>query len=96
MKRHPFRWDALIFGLVFLAVVGTWLVHTAGLLTSGQLAYALAAALIAVGVAGIVASMATPEKRFTPRKQDVDEPVATNEVRPSTGREPEPRTSSSH
>jgi hypothetical protein len=73
MKRHPFRWDALVFGLVFLAVVGTWLTRTAGLLTSGQLAYALAGALIAVGVAGIVASMATPQKQFTRGAQDANE-----------------------
>jgi hypothetical protein len=76
MKRHPFRWDALVFGLVFLAVVGTWLTHTTGLLTSGQLAYALAGVLIAVGVAGIVASTATPQKRFTSPTPDVDESVA--------------------
>ena len=63
MKRHPFRWDALFFGLVFLAVVGTWLTRTTGLLTSGQLAYALAATLIVIGAAGIVASGATPPKR---------------------------------
>jgi hypothetical protein len=77
MKRHPFRWDALIFGLVFLAVVGTWLTQTAGLLTSGQLAYALAGALIAVGVAGIVASMASTPKRFTPPSEEADEPVVS-------------------
>jgi len=75
MKRHPFRWDALVCGLIFLAVVGTWLTQTTGLLTSGQLAYALAGALIVVGVAGIVASMATPQKRFTP-PQDLGEPDA--------------------
>ena len=76
MKRHPFRWDALIFGLVFLAVVGTWLTRTAGLLTSGQLAYALAGALIAVGVAGILASVATPRNRFTHSSNDEGEPAA--------------------
>ena len=79
MKRHPFRWDALIFGLVFLAVVGTWLTQTAGLLTSGQLAYALAGALIAVGVAGIVASMASTPKQFMPPSEDVDEPVVSDD-----------------
>lgn len=75
MKRHPFRWDALVFGLVFLAVVGTWLTRTTGLLTSGQLAYALAAALIAVGAAGIVASIATPQPPLTPPADDADTPA---------------------
>jgi hypothetical protein len=75
MKRHPFRWDALFFGLVFLAVVGTWLTRTTGLLTSGQLAYALAGALIAVGVAGIVASVATPQQRISPPAEEVDQPA---------------------
>jgi hypothetical protein len=77
MNRHPFRWDALVFGLVFLAVVGIWLTRTAGLLTSGQLAYALAAALIAVGVAGILASVATPEKRLTQPSDGSDSPAAS-------------------
>jgi hypothetical protein len=71
MKRHPFRWDALIFGLVFLAVVGIWLTQTTGLLTSGQLAYALAGALIAVGAAGIVASFATQQNRLRHPTDDV-------------------------
>jgi hypothetical protein len=73
MNRHPFRWDALIFGLVFLAVVGTWLTRTAGLLTSGQLAYALAGALIAVGGAGVVASVATPQTRLTGSSHGVEQ-----------------------
>ena len=77
MKRHPFRWDALIFGLVFLAVVGTWLTRTTGLLTSGQLAYALAGALILVGATGIVASVAAPQSRLTPPADDPDAPAKT-------------------
>jgi hypothetical protein len=76
MTRHPFRWDALFFGLVFLAVVGTWLTRTAGLLTSGQLAYAVAGALIAVGVAGIVASVATPQHPLTPATEVDDQPTS--------------------
>ena len=76
MKRHPFRWEALFFGLVFLAVVGTWLTRTTGLLSSGQLAYALAGALIAVGAAGIVASLATPQKRLTQPTDEGEQPVA--------------------
>lgn len=63
MKRHPFRWEALVFGLFFLALVGTWTVWTAGLLNSDQLAYAAAGGLIVLGVVGIIASIAAPPKR---------------------------------
>ena len=62
MNRHPFRWEALAFGLLFLAVVGTWSAWKSGLLDSGQLAYAPAATLIVLGVAGIIASFPTPRK----------------------------------
>lgn len=60
MNRHPFRWEALAFGLLFLAVVGTWSAWKSGLLDSDQLAYAPAGTLIVLGVAGIIASFATP------------------------------------
>ena len=59
MKRHPFRWDGLIFGLVFLAVLSTWL-RTLGLFDPDQFAYVAAGGLIAVGVAGILASIVKP------------------------------------
>jgi hypothetical protein len=60
MKRHPFRWEALAFGLLFLAVVGTWTAWKTGLLAGDQLAYAPAGTLIVLGVAGIIASFTTP------------------------------------
>ena len=56
MNRHPFRWEALAFGLLFLAVVGTWSAWKTGALASDQLAYAPAATLIVLGVAGIIAT----------------------------------------
>lgn len=60
MNRHPFRWEALAFGLLFLAVVGTWTAWRTGILASDQLAYAPAGTLIVLGVAGIIASLGTP------------------------------------
>ena len=56
MNRHPFRWEALAFGLLFLAVVGTWTAWKTGALASDPLAYAPAATLIVLGIAGIIAT----------------------------------------
>jgi hypothetical protein len=66
MNRHPFRWEALAFGLLFLAVVGTWAAWKAGVLASDQLAYAPAGTLIVLGVAGIIASLASPRRTAPP------------------------------
>ena len=63
MKRHPFRWEALAFGLLFLAVVGTWTAWKTGVLASDQLAYAPAGTLIVLGLAGIIASLSTPNRK---------------------------------
>lgn len=83
MNRHPFRWEALAFGLLFLAVVGTWTAWKTGVLASDQLAYAPAGTLIVLGVAGIVASLATPrttaESPSTP-VAEVEQTVAEEEV----------------
>lgn len=63
MNRHPFRWEALAFGLLFLAVVGTWTAWKTGIVASDQLAYAPAGTLIVLGVAGIVASFSSPRRK---------------------------------
>ena len=63
MNRHPFRWEALAFGLLFLAVVGTWTAWKTGVLASEQLAYAPAGTLIVLGIAGIIASLSTPNRK---------------------------------
>ena len=63
MNRHPFRWEALAFGLLFLAVVGTWTAWQAGVLASDQLAYAPAGTLIVLGVAGIIATFSRPRAK---------------------------------
>ena len=87
MNRHPFRWDALFFGLLFLAVLGQWAVWEIDLLGPDDLAYVAAAVLIVLGVLGIVgtAISARPNRReapFTPVTStatadgpDADDPV---------------------
>ena len=87
MKRHPFRWDALIFGLFFLAVLGQWAVWEMDLLAPDALAFIAAAVLIVLGVLGIVgtAISARSDRRTAPfaldptateDTPDADEPVA--------------------
>ena len=81
MNRHPFRWDALVFGLFFLAVLGEWAVWEQNLLDQADLAFTAAAALIVLGVVGILATVVSARSSrqapFTPeRDQPVpDEPV---------------------
>ena len=82
MKRHPFRWDALIFGLFFLAVLGQWAVWEMDLLAPDSLAYVAAALLIVLGVVGIVgtAISARSDRRTAPFTPDTtateDDPEA--------------------
>jgi len=85
MNRHPFRWDALAFGLFFLAVLGQWAVWERDLLGPDELAYVAAAVLIVLGVLGIVgtAISARPHRReapFTPATTTAveDDPAATS------------------
>ena len=75
MTRHPFRWEALIFGLGFLGVVSLWSSWTFDLVDPDQLAYVGAEGLIVLGVAGIIASLAAPRKAVKPEEvpDDVEE-----------------------
>lgn len=57
MNRHPFRWDAMVFGLFFLAVLGQWAVWEQDLLDPDTLGFITAAVLITLGVVGIVATV---------------------------------------
>jgi hypothetical protein len=57
MNRHPFRWDAMIFGLFFLAVLGQWAVWEQDLLDPDALGYITAGVLIALGLVGIVGTV---------------------------------------
>lgn len=75
MNRHPVRWEAVIFGLVFVGVAGMWALWSLGWLTPDDLAYALAAVLIAVGLVGVVASLSRKEPhhdRINPAVEEVD------------------------
>jgi hypothetical protein len=93
MNRHPFRWEALAFGLLFLAVVGTWTSWKTGVLASDQLAYAPAGTLIVLGVAGIIASLASPRRSSEPAPETTDaEPVETVEEVPDDVEEADPQS----
>lgn len=81
MRRHPFRWDAIAFGLFFLAVLGQWAVWEHNLLSTDDLAFIAAGVLIVLGVLGIAgtAISARSERRtapFTPQPTpSPDEPI---------------------
>ncbi len=65
MNRHAFRWDAFIFGLFFLAVLGQWAVWEQDLLGQDDLAFLAAAVLIVLGVVGILATAVSTRKPRT-------------------------------
>ncbi len=80
MSRHQFRWDAFVFGLFFLAVLGQWAVWKQDWLAPDDLAYVGAAVLILLGVVGILgtAISARAERRtapFTPAASAETEPA---------------------
>ena len=82
MNRHPFRWEALAFGLLFLTVVGTWTAWRTGVLASDQLAYAPAGTLIVLGIAGIIATFSTPRRKHPQTPASTGNPDETDEERP--------------
>lgn len=57
MNRHPFRAESLIFGLLFLAAVGTWAVWKQDILTARELSLTASAVLIFLGVIGVAATL---------------------------------------
>jgi hypothetical protein len=80
MNRHQFRWDAFVFGLFFLAVLGQWAVWKMDWLAPDDLAYVAAAVLILLGVVGFVgtAISARTDRRtapFTPKASTETEPA---------------------
>jgi hypothetical protein len=80
MNRHQFRWDAFVFGLFFMAVLGQWAVWKMDWLAPDDLAYVAAAVLILLGVVGFVgtAISARADRRtapFTPKASAETEPV---------------------
>ena len=89
MNRHPFRWEALAFGLLFLAVVGTWTAWKTGILASDQLAYAPAGTLIVLGIAGIIASFSTPRRKQPQPPADTDAVHEIDEENPDGDQAPD-------
>jgi hypothetical protein len=85
MSRHPFRWEALAFGLFFAAVVVHWSLWRSARYGPDELAYIGAGALIVLGLAGLAGSVVVPRRRVSPQP---DEPAAIDA-------EPEPPSSSS-
>lgn len=57
MNRHPFRAESLIFGLLFLAAVGTWAVWKQDILTARELSLTASGVLIFLGVIGVAATL---------------------------------------
>ena len=86
MKRHAFRWDAAVFGLFFLAVIGQWAVWEHDVLSPDDVAYLAAGVLIVLGLVGIVATVvsARSDRRtapFTPSTttDTTDQPTTTDQ-----------------
>jgi hypothetical protein len=82
MNRHQFRWDAFVFGLFFLAVLGQWAVWEMDWLEPDNLAYLAAVVLIVLGLVGIAgtAISARSDRRtapFTPSASAEPEPIDT-------------------
>jgi hypothetical protein len=80
MNRHQFRWDAFVFGLFFLAVLGQWAVWEMDWLGPDDLAYVAAAVLIVLGVVGILGTAISakadrPTAPFTPKASTEAEPT---------------------
>jgi len=57
MNRHPFRWENLAFGLIFLAAVGSWAVWKQDFLTPRELSLTASGVLIFLGVIGVAATI---------------------------------------
>jgi hypothetical protein len=81
MNRHPFRWDAIAFGLFFLAVLGQWAVWERNLLEPDELAYVAATTLIVLGVLGIAgtAISARSGRRTAPFTPDTTRPATAED-----------------
>lgn len=72
MRKHRFRWDSLVFGVFFLAVVGNWAVWKEDILDPRELALSASGVLILLGVLGIAATVwqARPTRPAVPGQPD--------------------------
>lgn len=57
MNRHPMRWDALVFAILFALVAGGWAVLDHDLVDLDVLAVAGPIALILAGLAGVALTL---------------------------------------
>lgn len=57
MRKHPFRWENLAFGLFFAAIVGNWAVWERDLMTPREFSLTAACVLIVLGVFGAIAAL---------------------------------------
>ena len=87
MNRHPFRWDAIVFGLFFLAMLGQWAVWKKDLLAPDDLAYVAAALLIVLGVLGIAGTAISARSG---RRKAPFTPETSQEASPEINTAPEP------
>ncbi|MCL3819779.1 hypothetical protein [Aeromicrobium wangtongii] len=70
MNRHPFCWQNLVFGLFFLAIVGSWAVRKTDLLTTRELSLTAAAVLILLGLIGVAATLRPRRPNNTPSQTE--------------------------
>ena len=57
MKKHPIRWDSLIFGVLFALAVAGWAMLDYDLVTLADLLIAIPVALILAGLAGFALTL---------------------------------------
>lgn len=57
MKTHPMRWDALVFGVLFVLALAAWAAVEYELVSLDALAVSGPVALILAGIAGIALTL---------------------------------------
>jgi hypothetical protein len=67
----------LVFGLLFLGVAGIWALGTSDVISGERLAVLAPAVLIAAGVIGLVASLASARRPDTHHDHTIQHPAET-------------------
>ena len=72
---HSVKVTHLVFGLLFLGIAGVWALVAGGVITAGRITYLGPGVLIAAGVIGLAASLASTRNRRTrePAPYDPDQ-----------------------
>jgi hypothetical protein len=70
MKKHPFRWESLAFGLFFLSCAANWAVWKQDLLTPRELSLTASGVLILLGVLGVAATLWQARRSPVPSTQN--------------------------